>query len=299
MLKHKLYKCFVIILRDVYFILFFNFSFQALEEWIWEDNMNFIQDNNIFDHTYFNFMWQMVSYVPNTLNPEAGMGTSLANVSTPNISSKEDITLLAVKLATSFFLESFIHAKEKLNIVQWVELLTKQFDSSITACSWFLNHMASDNTWPVTIFLKCHVNTIRQMFHRLCIHVIQKLRDPEKGKYLLPWQPRQKDEYLPEDKIRSQIGKNSPITRFLRTVLGLLETGMARPYLKHLTELFRFLYDFAKLGEGEESKYLLAINTITVFVEFYLKAIRQTPEGGVSTFFFFFFLQNSLRLKCS
>ena len=28
------------------------------------------------------------------------------------------------------FLETFIHAKEKLNIVQWVELLTKQLDSS-------------------------------------------------------------------------------------------------------------------------------------------------------------------------
>ena len=26
---------------------------QALEEWIWQDNKNFIQDNNIFDHTYF------------------------------------------------------------------------------------------------------------------------------------------------------------------------------------------------------------------------------------------------------
>jgi hypothetical protein len=25
----------------------------ALEEWIWQDNKNFIQDNNIFDHTYF------------------------------------------------------------------------------------------------------------------------------------------------------------------------------------------------------------------------------------------------------
>jgi ubiquitin carboxyl-terminal hydrolase 34 len=26
---------------------------QSLEEWIWQDNKNFIQDNNIFDHTYF------------------------------------------------------------------------------------------------------------------------------------------------------------------------------------------------------------------------------------------------------
>ena len=242
---------------------------QALEEWIWEDNMNFIQDNNIFDHTYFNFMWQMVSYVPNTLNPE----------------SSEDITLLAVKLATSFFLESFIHAKEKLNIVQWVELLTKQFDSSTAACSWFLSHMASDNTWPVTIFLKCHVNTIRQMFHRLCIHVIQKLRDMEKSKYLLPWIPT-KPYDLPCEKVRPNIGMASPITRFLRTVMSLLESGVAKPYLKHLTELFRFLHDFAKLGDGEEATFMLSTNTITTFVEFYLKAIRQTPEGGVRTFIF-------------
>ena len=69
----------------------------------------------------------------------------------------EDITLLSAKLATSFFLESFIHAKEKLNIVQWVELLTKQFDSSTSACAWLLNHMAEDSNWPVTIFLKCQV----------------------------------------------------------------------------------------------------------------------------------------------
>ena len=59
---------------------------------------------------FFSFMWQMVSYIPTTLSQR----------------SEEDITLLSAKLATSFFLDSFIHAKEKLNIVQWVESLTKQ-----------------------------------------------------------------------------------------------------------------------------------------------------------------------------
>ena len=97
--------------------------------------------------------------------------------------SQEDITLLSAKMSTSFFLESFIHAKEKLNIVQWVELLTKQFDSSMTACRWFLDKMAADANWPVTIFLKCQVATIRQMFMRLCIHVIQKLRYEVKSTY--------------------------------------------------------------------------------------------------------------------
>ena len=159
----------------------FNLS-QNLEDWIWKDNMNFIQDNNIFDHTYFNFMWQMVGYIPTSLTVQSSCSSSPSKTmedTTVHLSDNEDITLLSAKLATSFFLESFIHAKEKLNIVQWVELLTKQFDSSTSACSWLLSHMAEDNNWPVTIFLKCQVATIRQMFHRLCIHVIQKLRQVE------------------------------------------------------------------------------------------------------------------------
>lgn len=59
-------------------------------------------------------MWQMVSFIPASLNERA---------TTPG---DQDITLMGAKLSTTFFLESFIHAKEKLNIVQWVELLTKQ-----------------------------------------------------------------------------------------------------------------------------------------------------------------------------
>ena len=100
----------------------------------------------------------------------------------------------------------------------------------------------------------------------------------EKGQYLLPWICQEPFEQ-PDDLIRPQIGMASPITSFLRTVLNLLDSGMARGYLKHLTELFRFLYDFAKLGD-EEARFFLSINTITSFVEFYLKAIRQSPEGG-------------------
>ena len=66
-------------------------------------------------------MWQMVGYVPTTLSQR----------------SPEDITLLSAKLATSFFLKSFIHAKEKLNIVQWVEFLTKQVGVSSIEDIWY------------------------------------------------------------------------------------------------------------------------------------------------------------------
>ena len=47
------------------------------------------------------------------------------------------------------------------------------FLTAILSVRWILDHMASDSHWPVTIFLRCNIATIRQMFHRLVIHVIQ------------------------------------------------------------------------------------------------------------------------------
>lgn len=44
------------------------------------------------------------------------------------------------------------------------------------ACEWFLDHMASDDWWPIQILIKCPNQMVRQMFQRLCIHVVQKLR---------------------------------------------------------------------------------------------------------------------------
>ena len=124
------------------------------------------------------------------------------------------------------------------------------------------------------------------------MHFLVLFRDMEKAQYLLPWIPQEPLEQ-PDEATRPQIGMASPITSFLRTGLHLLDSGVARSYLKHLTELFRFLYDFAKLGD-EEARFLLSINTITTFVEFYLKAIRQSSEGGVSFYDLSFLVANSL-----
>lgn len=107
---------------------------KELEDWIWQDNMRFIQDKNIFEHTYFNFMWQICGYIPQTIMP-----------------IQSDITQKATQLSTSFFLETFIHAKEKPTMVQWVELVTKQFNSCQEACVWFLEHMAQNTWWPVQV----------------------------------------------------------------------------------------------------------------------------------------------------
>lgn len=61
-------------------------------------------------------------------------------------------------------------------MVLWVELLTKQFNASQDACEWFLRHMSLEPWWPVQVLIQCPNQMVRQMFQRLVIHVIQRLR---------------------------------------------------------------------------------------------------------------------------
>lgn len=180
---------------------------KELEDWIWQDNMHFIQDKNIFEHTYFNFMWQICGYIPQTILP-----------------MQPDITIKAACLSTSFFIETFIHAKEKPTAVQWVELVTKQFNACQEACQWFLNYMAQDTWWPVQVLIKCPNQMVRQMFQRLCIHVIQRLRQNHSRLYLL----NDEGEECSIDGIEGveinpeKIGNQSCVTKFVKTLLSLV-----------------------------------------------------------------------------
>lgn len=213
---------------------------KELEEWIWQDNMHFLQDKNIFEHTYFSFMWQICGYIPQTL-----------------FTMQPEITELSAELSTSFFMETFIHAKEKPTMVQWVELLTKQFNVSLSACARFLERMAGDSWWPIQILVKCPNQMVRQMFQRLCIHVIQKLRPSQASLYLL----------CESDGDLSSVGTQSCVTKFVRMLLSLMEH--AKQHLKHLTEYFVFLYEFSKMGE-EETLFLIQVQAISTMVNFYL-----------------------------
>ncbi|XP_011269828.1 ubiquitin carboxyl-terminal hydrolase 34 [Camponotus floridanus] len=213
---------------------------KELEDWIWQDNMHFLQDKNIFEHTYFGFMWQVCGYIPQTL-----------------LSVQPDITEMSAELSTSFFMETFIHAKEKPTMVQWVELLTKQFNGSTGACARFLERMAGDSWWPIQILVKCPNQMVRQMFQRLCIHVIQRLRATQVPLYLL----------CDEENDVNTVGTRSCVTRFVRMLLSLMEH--AKQHLKHLTEYFSFLYEFSKMGD-DEAVFLIRVQAISTMVNFYL-----------------------------
>ncbi|KAL3873492.1 hypothetical protein ACJMK2_036602 [Sinanodonta woodiana] len=226
----------------------FNFELsKELEEWIWQDNMQFLQDKNIFEHTYFDFMWQVCGYIPTTLPKTDPL----------------QVSLKVAQLSTSFVLETFIHAKEKPTMVNWIEFLTKQFNSCQAACEWFLDHMAESDWWPQQILIKCPNQMVRQMFQRLLIHVITRLRPAHVHLFLQPFVDSDDGEVDV-----SEIGSKSCVTRFIKKMLAILEHGV-RPHSKHLAEYFAFLFEFAKLGD-EDCFFLIHTNAISTMVSFYM-----------------------------
>nr|NP_651275.1 puffyeye, isoform D [Drosophila melanogaster]Q9VC56.2 RecName: Full=Ubiquitin carboxyl-terminal hydrolase puf; AltName: Full=Protein puffyeye [Drosophila melanogaster]AAF56319.2 puffyeye, isoform D [Drosophila melanogaster] len=226
---------------------------KELEDWIWQDNRQFLQDRNIFEHTYFNFMWQICGHIPQSLISET------------------DVTCMAAKLSVSFFIETFIHAKEKPTMVPWVELLTKQFNASQEACEWFLSHMSQEPYWPVQVLIQCPNQMVRQMFQRLVIHVIQQLRASHAHLYL---------EVETDEDDKELIGQASCVTRFIGSLISLLEHG-ARANLRHLSEYFGLLCEFSRMGD-EEAMYLLRIGVLKSLVDFYL-GHKQTDSIDISS----------------
>ncbi|KAL4111819.1 hypothetical protein QTP88_015704 [Uroleucon formosanum] len=212
-----------------------------LEGWIWRDNRQFLQDKNIFESAYFQFMWQICAFIPQSLD------------------DTEELAELATKLTSAFFLETYIHAKERSTIMQWTELLTKQFSASQSGSEWFLQQMSVDGWWPLKIFIKCPNQIIRQTFLKLCMHVIQQTR---------PYVCFFNNTFMNDDKSEYMKPCVSCLTSFIRTVVSLMEQNI-KNCIRNMTEYFSMLHEFSKLGD-EESKFLIAIQCITTVVNFYL-----------------------------
>lgn len=60
------------------------------------------------------------------------------------------------------------------------------------------------------------------------------------------------------------IGSRSCVTRFVKTLLSIMEHGV-KPHSKHLTEYFAFLYEFAKMGEEEVRPFSLTHTNDSLF----------------------------------
>lgn len=209
-------------------------EYDELMKSIWSDNIKFMNDKQILEHTYFNFVWQMCDQIPRMIQKS------------DEIDSNNQSIFLAAKLGISFLLEAYVHARDKPNMLQWIDLLTKLFNSSKEACKWLINYLAKDvsagggSQLCIKIFFKCPNSSIRNMFQRLFLHVINRL--------------------LKED---SDLVENKQlIEKFIQYFLNLIDLNSnpttpkkktsqlneLRPNIRLMSEYFTFLIEFSRSG---------------------------------------------------
>ena len=75
---------------------------------------------------------------------------------------------ISLSPGTSFLLETLVHAKEKLLIKNWADLLLSQYEQSSLACLWLLETLTSED-WLLQVMVKCPIQNIRHVScHESC-----------------------------------------------------------------------------------------------------------------------------------
>lgn len=140
-----------------------------LANWIWADNMKFYRDKNVFEHNYFNFIWQVCAHLPKTLNniPEPILEL-YQNSSFIEEASEDVVAIKTAHLAITFVLGVLMNSRERPNLSNWTELIRKQFNSSKAACDWLMQLIDDEETWLKQMLLRCPIEMVRQLFQRLC-----------------------------------------------------------------------------------------------------------------------------------
>ena len=214
---------------------------------IWTDNIKFMNDKQILEHAYFNFVWQMCDHVSRTI--------LMSEQQTVNEEVAETSLFHAIKLGVSFVLDVYVHARDKANMLQWIDLLVKQLNDSREACSWLLDYMCvAGSSSCAKIFFKCPNSPVRHMIQRLVLVALTRV--------------------LNEDR--------QCVVRFIHFYLELIkvrkthtikkcdsQNPTAKFNIRFMCEYFALLFEFAKLGL-DQCLILIRAGAIEKCSEFYL-----------------------------
>jgi ubiquitin carboxyl-terminal hydrolase 34 len=279
-------------------------DYDDLFKLIWNENMKFINDRHIFEHGYFNFVWQICEYVPRSfMNRKNSLMEMIAN-QTDNVSeaslanavelalAAKSSILLAFKLGVSFLFETYVHARDKPNMVQWIELMLTLLSSNKEASIWFVEFL-SDSTqnamqWCVKIFLKCPNSAIRQMFQRLLIHTVTLAYKEDKkcvenfiDTFLELIESRNSNQG--KNKRQDNNNAHNHNQSGQRNSKDQAMTSSINKFnIRHMSEYFSFLYEFARIGQ-EECLMLIRANAISKCATFYLHNRRPDNTRAKNT----------------
>eukprot|EP01102_Stenamoeba_stenopodia_P022961 TRINITY_DN9765_c0_g1_i2.p1 TRINITY_DN9765_c0_g1~~TRINITY_DN9765_c0_g1_i2.p1 ORF type:complete len:1188 (+),score=227.80 TRINITY_DN9765_c0_g1_i2:326-3565(+) len=245
---------------------------------VWEENMNFLRDKNVFDIDYFAFLWSVV-YL-DTSSPLL----EYIHPSTINFHP----TMRSIELGTRFIIETLAHAKEKQNLKLYVEHLQTLYAKHTPACIWFLETLADPScSWLRQMLLVCIISETREAFANLVISVMFCLARFEREAYAEEENAllQQKDVAMEivevkDDEVAVERNARRSKSYIVQVVDALMELIKDAPnYWRNFPQFFLPLRAFASWGSVER-QYFMTRNTISQLIDFYLADESPTIKNA-------------------
>lgn len=251
---------------------------------IWEQNLTYWRDRNVYDDRYFEFLWDLVSsYLSSRVSAAEQLAESLGKLSVADskgnlcdVNEPADTRDAITRLATRFFFMTLARAKNKSSINQWAGALKKLYDGNVSSCAWFLNRMTRSQ-W---IFEGLFLNPL-PLVHRITSQLLQiaftVISPLEQANYAFP---AGEVPPLPTDGSDVRVDARGYAVGMAAKLISMLP--MAAQYHKVWDNFFCILAHVAKLGRAEKS-FLQAQNIEAKLVDLYLGPLSPHPELNPGT----------------
>lgn len=252
---------------------------------IWEENMAFLNDKNIYDPDYFGFLWRIVSL---------DKSPPIMTYDTTSLDLNTDPAMRSIQLGTRFIIHTLSHAKEKSYLKEYTDYLKTLYSRHIPACKWFLELLISDSNykWLKQILFLCTVQETREILAKLITHVLSCIAPFEKEHYQ-EIESNIVDMEISDTKNNNQtnIVEHNPLAVKLegkaKTLSIQLMDILLGPLLKEVSSYwhnfssyFLVFRDFANLNP-EAKIYFISRNAISLIIDLYLG--EDSPFGKLGS----------------
>lgn len=242
----------------------------AIFDRIWEENVTYWRDKNVFDVDYFEFLHKVVmEYIPTGDQEEDELhAEKLAPITTFAMPADGDLRHSVVELSTRFVLETLARAPKYGDFKSWIHTLSVMYSNSVPSCLWLVNELASSAKWTTDFLMQCPDITMGGLVADLFSLAIDIVIDHERDS-LLPMSARIGDGSTPADAASSAV---------LRYGIRLVEMINVSPrYWRRFPMYWRML-DHVVQADVRLSHYFVSEKLIARLIDYYLGDRSPHPE---------------------
>jgi hypothetical protein len=276
---------------------------------IWDQNLTYWRDKNVYDPAYFEFLWDLV----NKSKSNAALGQASEakfDMAAFDVTKPYNELDALTRITTRFLLNTLSRSAVKDSATQWLGKIKALYTNNVPSSAWLLNMVTHKKVnWLQEYFFSCPFPAIRKGVCDMIAEALKNVGPYEKASYTASRVPtaaetaaaaanavvavESKDAEVEVAVVEPTL---AAIAKTLETVpqqdsrgfiVGFMDKLLSyfsatAKYQKKFSNYFNVVETFAGLGDGEVA-YLSGFNMVARIIDLYLGSRSPHPELTVAS----------------